>query len=136
MRIEYVIPCKYAEVNDALATIIGAGIDTTQVPGFPSRVQLMLAIRVLGTDEEMPGEHRIQCSVRDSNGNPVGEELDAELTLPGANIPGGHPAGEGWLQNLMLALGVAFEAPAAGAYTIHVMFDDAEYPVPVYIVGP
>ena len=133
MRIEYVVPCKYAEVNDGLATIVGGGIDTTQAPEFPWRIQVMLAIRIIGQASEFPGPHRVRCPVRDSGGSTVAEDLDAVIEL-GQDAPA-HPGGDAWLHNVMLAVGVAFEAPAAGNYTVHVMFDDAEYPVPLYILG-
>lgn len=53
MNIEWVIPCRFVEVHDNLGTIVGAGIDTFWVQELPSRIQLMLAIRLLGMIEEL-----------------------------------------------------------------------------------
>jgi hypothetical protein len=134
VRIEYVVPCKFAEVHDGLATIVGGGIDTVAVAQFPSGVQVMLAVRVVALAEELPGEHRVRCPIRDSEGNTIADDLDGTLEFP-AEPPAPHPGGEGWLHNLMLPIGVAFGAEGPGSYTLHVMFDDAEYPVPFHVVG-
>lgn len=133
MRIEYVVPCRYAEVNDGLATIVGAGIDSIAAAVFPTNVQVMLTVRILGQADEMPGAHRVRCPVRDSEDTTIAEDLDATIELPPEPAQP-HPAGDAWLHNIMLAIGVAFVAPQAGTYTLNVIFDDAEYPVPIYLV--
>jgi hypothetical protein len=130
LRIEYAIPAKYAEVNDNLATIVGAGIDTFGVPELPTVVNTMVAVRVVGTHEEMHGHHRLRCLVRNEEHEIVGPELDAEFDL---DIGVANELREDWLQNTMLSLGIQFDAESEGAYTITVMVDEAEIAVPFFV---
>ena len=52
MNIDWVIPCRFVEVHDNLATIIGAGIDTVWVPGVPHPVHSATRIDATGPAEE------------------------------------------------------------------------------------
>ena len=128
MRIEYAILCRYAEVNNNLATIVGAGIDTTAVPQLPTPIQTMLAIRAVCPPDEMPGTHHLRCYVEGPDGARIGDSLDAEI-----EVAGEAPAQE-WLANMMFAFGVQWEVATEGTYTIHASVDDADYPVPMHVV--
>ena len=46
MKIDAVIPCRYVEVNDNLATIVGAGTDTFWISEEPWFVEHLLPLHV------------------------------------------------------------------------------------------
>lgn len=58
MRVDWAIPCRYAEVNGGLATIVGAQVDAVRAAQFPARVGTWLARRLVFGDEETSSEHQ------------------------------------------------------------------------------
>jgi hypothetical protein len=73
MNIDWIIPCRYVEVHDNLATIIGGGIDTFWVEELPSTIQLLLAIRLTGLSEEFTPDHSTATRIKDPSGNTISE---------------------------------------------------------------
>src|SRR2546423_9178456 len=47
MRVDWAIPCRYAEVNGGLATLVGAPVEAAAVGEIPARVGSWLALRLL-----------------------------------------------------------------------------------------
>jgi hypothetical protein len=64
MRVDWAIPCRYAEVDDGLATIVGAQVDAVRVADFPARVGTWLALRLVFGDDEAASAHDVTFSVR------------------------------------------------------------------------
>ena len=58
MNVDWVIPCRYVEVHDNLGTLVGAGIDTFWVPELPAPLQLVCAIRLTATADELGSDHQ------------------------------------------------------------------------------
>jgi uncharacterized protein DUF6941 len=129
LHIDWVIPCRYVEVHDNLGTIIGAGIDTLWVQELPTPVQVVMAVRLAGTADEVTPDHAHEAAniVRDPNGDVV-SEVSGELRV------GVEDAREDWLTGLVLPTVVRFEATGEGTYTIEHKVDDATSSVPLHIV--
>ena len=129
MNIEWVIACRYVEVHDNLATIIGAGIDTYWMHQGPGPLQVVLAVRALVMPEELEAgdEHVITNLIRDPSGEQVGEmtgqlEIQADVQRPE------------WLVGLTLPMIVQFDALQEGTYTIEVGIDGASHALPIHVV--
>lgn len=129
MNIEWIIPCRYLEVHDNLATIIGGGIDTLWFPGLPAQAQVLLAVRLLATPEEVSSAepHAVYSRIR----HPGGETLHE---ASGEVVIGGEPVRPDWLIGMTVPMAVQFEATEEGPYAIEVGVDDAESTVPIHIV--
>jgi hypothetical protein len=132
VNIDWVIPCRYAEVHDNLGTIVGAGIDTWWVAAFPAVVQVAVAVRLLATADEMGEDH--QHTVRNIVSGPSGEVLsDLESSFAAA----GPQVQTEWLNGIMVTLVIQFEAAAAGTYTFEHVVDDSSRSIPLHVApGP
>jgi hypothetical protein len=129
MNIEWVIACRYVEVHDNLATMIGAGIDTYWMHQGAGPLQVVLAVRALAMPEELEAgdEHAITNVIRDPTGEQVGEmtaqlEIQADVQRPD------------WLVGLTLPMIVQFDALQEGTYTIEVGIDGASHALPIHVV--
>lgn len=129
MHIDWVIPCRFSEVHDNLGTLIGAGIDTLWVPGFPANVQVVMAIRLLATADELGDDHQHTISniVRGPGDNKVNEQ-SAEFAI------GMENARDDWLNGLIMNSVVAFPAVSQGTYTVEHQVDGSTSSVPIHVV--
>jgi hypothetical protein len=118
VRIDWAIPCRYAEVNGSLATIIGAQVDAARVPSFPARVNTWLALRLVFSDEELAESHEVLLRILDPQLSEVDESV-AELRLGPPN-PQKAP---GWEGSHLMATFVQFDADEEGTHTIEVYLD-------------
>lgn len=118
MRIDWVIPCRYAEpVPDGTATIIGAGIDTFYVPAVPTDVSLMIVSRIVGTADEMIQEHVLAFELLDDDLGTLGQH---EMRY----TPGLNPAREpGWEAGNVTGAVHQFRVEREGTYTLNVRLD-------------
>ena len=128
MNLEWVIPCRFAEVHDNLATIVGAGIDTYWVAELPTPIQVVLAVRFLATPEELSegAAHSITNIIR----NPAGETLheqQGELQVAGEAV---RPS---WLVGSTTPMFIVFEVSEEGTYTIEVGIDASIMAVPIHV---
>ena len=134
MNVDWLIPCRYVEIHDNLASIMGAGIDTFWVPDLPATVQVAFAIRLTGLPEELDGE--IEHTSRNVVRGPGGDTLsDVNATFRvGGGPPGLRPD---WLQGIMLGTHLSFLAPSAGTYTFEHIVDGSSRQAPLHVVhGP
>jgi hypothetical protein len=132
LHIDWVIPCRYVEVHDNLGTLIGAGIDTLWVPEMPTPVQVVMALRLTGTADELTPDHAHEARnlVRGPDGEVV-SEVAGELRV------GLQGARQDWLNGVVLPAVVQFEATEEGTYTVEHHVDDATSSIPIHIVhGP
>jgi hypothetical protein len=130
LRVDWGIACRYAEVNDNLATIVGAGIDHLYVPALPAPVQVVVAVRLVAALDELGADktHQVSCVVRAPDLSEVGG-LSGGLEIP---VPEG--AREDWLLGIHIPLAVRFEAPGEGAYTIEIKVGGADpYQLPIHV---
>ena len=129
MNIDWVIPCRYAEVHDNLATIVGGGVDTYWQPELPARIQVFLAIRLLATPEELAAAepHTAVNRIRNPEGD-VLEEVRGEIVMSGT------AARPDWLVGKTIPALAVFEADDEGTYTIEIEVDDASSSLPIHVV--
>lgn len=132
MNIDWVIPCRYAEVHDNLGTIVGAGIDTWWIPEFPAPIQVAVAVRLLAVGDELGEDH--DHVVRNIVTNPSGEVIsDLGSTFQAAG-PGFRTE---WLNGIILMMVIQFEARQEGTYTFEHVVDESSKSVPLHIaLGP
>jgi hypothetical protein len=129
VNIAWMIPCRYVEVHDNLATIVGAGIDTMTVAAVPTPVQFMLAVRITGLPEEFdPAVQRAFANrVRDPHGEVIGE-VRGEIGI------GAESARADWLAGASLPMAIGFEVSEVGTYTIEFEYAGAEAQIPMHVV--
>ena len=133
MNIDWIIPCRYAEVHDNLATIIGAGVDTWWVPAFPAPIQVLIAVRLLATRDELGPEHdhTVRNIVRDTSGNQLS---DLQHTFQ-AGLPDEVAAARAdWLTGIEVVTVVQFEASEPGAYGFEHIVDGSSKSVPLHVL--
>jgi hypothetical protein len=129
MNVDWVIPCRYVEVHDNLGSIIGAGIDTFWLPELPSPLQLMLAVRLTATAEELaPGiQHVLRTVVTDANAEPVFEAgLEFEANTENTQAE--------WLNSLVMPSVVQFEVVEAGTYQLEQSVDGDSKSIPLHVI--
>ena len=128
MTIDWIIPCRYLEVHDGLGTIIGAGVDTYWLPELPAPIQVLLAVRLLTTPEEIESAepHVVSNRIRRPDGGLLAETT-GEITV------GGEVTRPGWLAGSMIPVVLQFEAQDEGAYMIELDVDDASKSLPIHV---
>lgn len=133
MNIDWIIPCRYGEVHDNLATIVGGGIDTWWVPELPTAVQVGIAVRLLATADELGPEH--EHSVRNIIRGPSGSTL-SELSdvFHAGSAAEAAAARTEWLNGLALFTVIQFEAAEEGTYTFEHIVDQSSASVPLHVV--
>jgi len=130
MKIDWVIPCRYVEVNDNLATIIGAGGDRFMLLEEPWAVEIMLAIRVTALVEELGPDkvYPVENKIRDPEGEVIHEESGSFSATARGDI-----ADPNWLQGVFIATQVKFPAEIEGTYTVSHAFGSSEHLLPLHI---
>jgi hypothetical protein len=131
LNIEWVIPCRFVEVHDNLATIVGAGIDTFWVPQEPRAIGVMFAIRVTALADELGPEnpHTMVQRIRDPN-DAVVHEMQAEFEAESQ----GEVRNPDWLQGLAMPVGAQFAVPVEGTYTVTHQVNGSEHALPLHVV--
>lgn len=138
MRIAWVVPCRYVEVNENLATIVGGGIDRIWVPTFPppTPVQVLCATRVVAELDELDDpeggepQHTLTSRVFGPD-----MEIVSELSQPfgvGGEVvdPTIDPA-------VIIPIGVVFEPVGLGQHTVEIAVDDRSATFPLTVaLGP
>lgn len=133
MNIDWIIPCRFAEVHDNLATIVGAGIDTFWLPALPAPVQVGVVVRLLATGDELGPDH--DHTVRNVMRGPDGGTLsDLEETFQAGSVDEAAGARAEWLNGIVLVTIVMFEAAESGTYTFEHIVDNSSKSVPLHVV--
>lgn len=130
MRVDWALPCRYTEVNDNLATIVGASVDTVQVLTLPATIPVTIAVRLVAALDELGEDkpHELRCVARNADLEEVGEVQGT------ASWPVPEAARADWLLGIHLPLVVQFEAGEEGTYTLDISVDGNGYPVPMHVV--
>lgn len=133
MNIDWIIPCRYAEVHDNLATIVGAGIDTLAFAEFPAPVQVGVVVRLLATADELGPEH--EHSVRNIISDPDGETLsDLTGTFRAGTAEEAARARSEWLNGIAVTTIIRFDAAQPGSYSFEHIVDGSSKSVPLHVV--
>jgi hypothetical protein len=133
VNIDWVIPCRYAEVHDNLATMVGAGIDTFWVPGLPAPIQVAVVVRLLATADELgpDHDHTVRNIIRSPDGEPLSEGETATFQIGTSEEAGS--AREDWLNGIELITMAAFEATEPGTYTFELTVDGSTKATPLHV---
>ena len=133
MNIDWIIPCRFAEVHDNLATIVGAGIDTFWLPSLPAPVQVGVAVRLLATADELGPDHHhtVRNIVRGPDGSPLSDLIETFKAGSLEEIANARPE---WLNGIALVLMIMFDAAEAGTYTFEHIVDDSSKSIPLHVV--
>src|ERR1700712_3013078 len=129
MNVDWVIPCRYVEVHDNLGSMIGAGIDTFWVPELPAPIQVMLAVRLTATAEELTVgvPHNLRTVVTDGQGEVVFEaEVEFEADADAAQTE--------WLNSMVMPSVVQFEATEAGTFQLEQSVDGHSQSIPLHVI--
>ncbi len=131
MIVDWIIPCRYVEIHENLATMIGAGIDTLTPPTLPAGVQVTTAVRLTGLPAELEAglKHTTRTVVRGPDGEIV-SEVAGEFEVEGHGPP---PDKHDWLQGFVVNLAVAFEATVPGTYKIEHFVDASSAVVAMHV---
>ena len=110
--------------------MVGAGIDTLWTPSLPRDVGVMLAIRIVGLQQEFVNdqEHVLRIETLDPSMNPVGKTLEAPFT---ANI--GPDALPGFEIGRIVVVRAQWHARDEGCYTINPSVDGQGCTLPISI---
>jgi len=129
VRVEWAILCRYCEVGQQGATIIGGGIDYVTVPQIPGQVQVMMAVRLVGSEGEVgPGkEHEIVASVLDPSMQEI-HLFTAKLTA--TQGPKFRP---GWEGSAIIPMVHRFVAETPGAYTMNIAVDGRSQSLHIFV---
>jgi hypothetical protein len=130
MNVDWIIPCRYVEVHDNLATMVGAGIDTISPSELPAGVQVVTAVRLTGLPAELEAgiKHTSRTVVRGPDGEVV-NEAEGEFEVEGEGIAEQRD----WLQGFVVHLAVAFEAVEPGTYMIEHAVDASSATVAIHV---
>ena len=115
MRVDWAIPCRYAEVaRDGTATLVGGGIDSMWAVTLPHRATVVLLLRLVGPEDEFEEGAPLEVRLVDpwSRATPVLARSVAAapppLKLPGTEMAASYTSSIGW------------EASDYGLYTLEV----------------
>jgi hypothetical protein len=129
MNVDWVIPCRYVEVHDNLGTLVGAGIDTFWVPEVPAPLQLVCAVRLTATADELGADHQ-----HHSRTVITGPDGDVVADIGGEfGIDTENPR-EDWLNGFVLPTAIAWEATAAGSYQLEHIVDGTSKSVALHVI--
>jgi hypothetical protein len=142
VNIEWAVPCRYAESDGMMATMVGAGIDVTFHAQYPAAVGLMVAVRLAAPPEELaPGQiHMLRCRVLDADNEPVtapdGSQVPELEVGIGSQVPVQQLV-QGWLVQPLVAFGLQWWVTEPQTYTIAISVDGADpHLSPHHVVRP
>jgi hypothetical protein len=121
LRLDWVVPCRYAESpGDGTLTILGGGTDTFWIEdeALPLPFAVFLAMRVVGPEDEWTGDEEYTLSVRLVRPDVEEESLIGPFPLRMEQIP---PLKEpGAEAGMVIPAAMTWEAREFGLYTLEV----------------
>jgi hypothetical protein len=109
--------------------MIGAGIDTFWIPALPAPLQVMLAVRLTATAEELaPGiQHATRTVVTDPSGEVVFEAgLEFEANTENTQTE--------WLNSMVMPGVVQFDVTDPGTYQLEQSVDGNSLSIPLHVI--
>lgn len=128
MRVEWAVACRFVEVHDGLATMVGAGVDNIGVASVPSEVGIMFAVRIAIAPGDS-GKHKLTARVLNPQMDQIGE-LAAEFEI-GAGQPHTQP---GWEGHITVPLAFGWPVAEPGAYLLHFECGTASVDLPMMVL--
>ncbi len=134
MHVDWVIPCRYCEVNGNMVTIVGGNIDRITVPMVPALdpLRVLCGVRVVADHDEVDREptseppHRMITRVYGPSLDLV-NEMQEPFGLVGEFPEDIQPA-------VVMPIAVIFTPEAEGQHTIEIAIDDRGRSAPLSIV--
>jgi hypothetical protein len=128
-RVDWAIPCRYAEENGGLGTIVGAGIDTILVSNLPANIGLLIALRIVLGEGELEAPHELTFTLRDPSMN--------EVATVSAQLEGFQPNPErepGWEVGNFLPTAHQFQVAELGTFTLEIQLDGrSQQTIPILV---
>jgi hypothetical protein len=128
-RIDWAIPCRYAEENGGLGTIVGAGIDAILISSLPANIGLLIALRIVLAEDEFDTPHELTFTLRDPSMN--------EVATISAQLDGFQPnplREPGWEAGNFLPTAHQFQVSEAGTFTVEILLDDrSQHTIPILV---
>jgi hypothetical protein len=128
MRIDWVVPCRYAEIQqDGTLNLTGAGIDTFWLAddALPSDVGMFLAIRLLGQPDELLHPHELALGL--TRPNVPNPEALVTAQIQGQPPIEPTPGGEAQIAFPMV---IRFSASVFGLYVLQITLNGEQRAVP------
>lgn len=120
MRVDWALPCRYAEATaDGTATIVGAGLDSLRLIEVPADVGTFLMLRLAAPPDEFDDEHQLAVRLID----PERDERDV-LTVGFGPVPRPPLLHRGLEAGLLIPAAVGWQAGHFGLYTFEVYVDN------------
>jgi hypothetical protein len=131
LHVDWIILCRYCEVNAGLATIAGGGVDTFKVAELPSPVGFQSVVRIVGDADK--DTHSLTVAIEAPDLTPADAPLEATFQL--GDPPPGFPAG--WQSHVLVPFNTVFQATQAGPYMLNVLVDGRSESIPFRVLeGP
>jgi hypothetical protein len=114
-----------------MPNLLGTGMNVFRPPALPVELQLMIALNVLAREDELGREQTLEAQVLGPTMEPAADSLSMPI-----QIDGGPAKPPGWEQNVILPLGLVFEAQHEGTYTIQFSIEGRQQPsVALYVAA-
>lgn len=127
MRIEWAIACRFVEVHDGLATMVGAGIDRMTIPQVPADVGTWFAVRIAVAPGD-EGDHQLGATILNGAMEPIAQPLAGMFHTEGP--PHAQP---GWEGHHTIPMIIGFPVTESGVYTVVFNVDDKTFDYPLVI---
>ena len=130
LRVEWILLCDAIEVDDGIANITGAGIDSYEAASLPLDVKVVMGVMIKGVMDDL--QHSVTLSLQGPNPLQVDPPMDPwPLTADSSpNTP------EGWESHLLLPFSVGFRATEYGTYIVTASIDNNSESALFRIVRP
>lgn len=131
MRIAWAIPCRYVEVVNGLATIVGGGANIWTIPAgmLPQPLGVTVAVQLAGAEGELAEEHHLRGQILGPDMQPVGDALD----VPGLVIPPGEMKPPGWEGTMIVPIVMQWTVEEPGTYTLDFSIDGRSTTVAILV---
>jgi hypothetical protein len=134
VRVDWATPCRYAEVHDNLATIVGGGIDHLWPPSLPAPIGVFMAIRLIFLPEEVAGQGQFQLRVAAmAPDGSLLNQVEGQINIGGPRVVPDPTE----FQGLHVPMAVQFMAQTEGRYQLDITVDGHTYSVGLHVAaGP
>jgi hypothetical protein len=121
VHVQWAIPCRYVEVQQTGAVIVGAGTDLAVFPNLPTPAQMNFAVRYVGLADELDGEteHPIACRIFDPQNELLGEQRATLKASAIMRVPG-------YVAELIVPTTLVLEVKQYGTYRVEFSIDDCQ----------
>lgn len=117
VRIEWAIPCRYAETGPGGGTIVGAGSSVARIDEFPALLVVKVYANIVAADADCEAPVVLEALMHGPNLQPVGEPVTVSVAMGERNplLP------DGWEQRRPVIFDVQHAADAPGVYMLEVI---------------